>query len=213
MSSTRVKALLCLQFAFGRTLAAEPTEVPRTDVADQRCTEAEEQLANLLAAHGKRIIVLEGAIEPSACERPTTRPIDQTRVAHTRSHVVIFGAQDDIPAFLELAEQNAKVLEEVLADPRSRHIDMDGITPNFAGANQIQVMEAVGTLCRLSGTVESADASKTDLNPLTAVSPTAVRIPQFCLGAADYFAVFGISLRREGPDIIGHRMRPLEPGR
>jgi len=203
MSPVRFAAILGLQLSCACAIAADPARAPPVDPGDQRCIDQEEQLANLIATYGKRIIVLEGAFKPSTCERSPTRPIDQTRIALTRSHLVIFGPHDDIHTLLELAEQNAKVLAEVLPATISQR----GITPNFSGVAPETMLQMIQVYCPLSGTIESADALETYSNLLTEVSPTAVGALPFCLGAADYFAIFGISLTKDGGGIVGRRVR------
>ena len=207
MSPARLAGILALQLSCACAIATDPARAPAVDPGDQRCIDQEEQLADLTATYGKRILILEGAFKRSTCERSNTRPIDQTRIALTRSHLVIFGPHDDIHTLLELAEQNAKVLAEVLPATISQPGRVKGITPNTSQAPAQAILQTIGVLCPLSGTIESADAAETYSNFLTEVSPTAVATLPYCLGAADYFAIFGISLTKDGGGIVGHRVR------
>ena len=158
MSPARLAGILALQLSCACAIATDPVRAPAVDPGDQRCIDQEEQLADLTATYGKRILILEGAFKRSTCERSNTRPIDQTRIALTRSHLVIFGPHDDIHTLLELAEQNAKVLAEVLPATISQPGRVKGITPNTSQAPAQAILQTIGVLCPLSGTIESADA-------------------------------------------------------
>ena len=82
--------------------------------SDAACIHMEEQVAGLIASYGKPAIVLEGAFQRNGCSRHVDWTIDQSRIASTRSHIIIFGLNDDIPAFLERSKQNAAVIERNL---------------------------------------------------------------------------------------------------
>jgi hypothetical protein len=169
-------------------------------ISRARCIDQEKQLSELISSRGKPVIVLEAAIERIACDRESERPVDLSRIASTNSHLIIHGPNDDIHALLALAKQNAEVLEELLPESVS---PTGEITPRFSGASEPSIVSMIGTHCRLSGSIDPVDSDSEHLWVLPAGS---VEDRQFCLHAADYFAVFGIALTNDDGKVLGRRI-------